>query len=758
MLSCRACRAIESLPWTAVRLSQRHYSPSVTRSAVLISRSSARVRRQIDSRQLVPSQRRWHAGHAHEGHQEETAEALLAAVKGKGDAGSRITLIGLASNVSLVLAKGVGGYLTNSAALIADAAHSLSDLLADFVVLASWRISRRPPSRLYPFGMGKFESIGSLSISILLIGGALAIGSHSWHLLVCALEASDQAALADWGRFLLPSVLEFGHSHAHHQSDSLLNPHAMWFAAASLGIKEWVYRATAKVAIQERSNVLMANAIHHRVDAYTSGVALVAIGGSALGYPLLDPLGGLLVSALILRQGAGVGLAALKELVDRSDDPSFTTKLETWLLAQRNPTVVRAAADSPQVPPSAVEADRHAPVQCADDQHRFDSPATSVQQHDHDHAHHQERAAIHRQADLPILCVCETRLYKAGGFKLVDLLLLVPEGLSVVEAYQLEVELTRRLKNDFKGVQEVVPSEPVRKIHTDSDIAAWKRSPAYKRIYLMMLRLNASVYRQPLPKTTSLSPTVQRIAAILDMIATWADEMPLDTGPQRFGNTAFRKWSARLHERGKELHVDAMPAEYHTALPELLHHFEGSFGSASRLDFGTGHELSFLAYLTILHLLRLLEPADERDTVFVLFVKYLAICQTLQKKYNLEPAGSKGAWGLDDHFHLAYLFGSSQLIDHPEHTPSEILQPIVVRKACDSFIFFRCIAHVTDLKRAAFREHSPLLYSIATTVASWSKVNSGMIKMWSAEVLEKAPVVQHFYFGQLLPWLSSPSK
>jgi divalent metal cation (Fe/Co/Zn/Cd) transporter len=67
----------------------------------------------------------------------------------------------------------------NSAALIADAGHSLSDLVSDVVVLCTWRISRRPPTYRYPYGYGKFESVGSLVVSILLIGGALGIGAST---------------------------------------------------------------------------------------------------------------------------------------------------------------------------------------------------------------------------------------------------------------------------------------------------------------------------------------------------------------------------------------------------------------------------------------------------------------------------------------------------------------------------------------------------------------------------------------------------
>jgi len=94
--------------------------------------------------------------HSHSGHShgpEETA-ALMSALKGSSDPGSRITLIGMGANVGLTLTKGAAGWALGSAALLADAAHSGSDLLADFVTLATYKMSRREASASHPYGYG----------------------------------------------------------------------------------------------------------------------------------------------------------------------------------------------------------------------------------------------------------------------------------------------------------------------------------------------------------------------------------------------------------------------------------------------------------------------------------------------------------------------------------------------------------------------------------------------------------------------------
>jgi divalent metal cation (Fe/Co/Zn/Cd) transporter len=183
------------------------------------------------------------------------------------------------------------------------------DLLGDFVVLFSWRLSRRPPSRRYPFGLAKFETVGTGLVSFLLIAGALGIGSHSLSLLLAVLSEAALSMPASPLQTVLLSIsaaahnvpglgLIAAHSHAHvhahgHGHGHVLDLNAAWFAAASIVSKEWLFRITRKVADEENSPVLLANAYHHRSDAYSSVVALVAILGSGWFPALpLDPIGG----------------------------------------------------------------------------------------------------------------------------------------------------------------------------------------------------------------------------------------------------------------------------------------------------------------------------------------------------------------------------------------------------------------------------------------------------------------------------------
>ncbi|KAG1777465.1 cation efflux family-domain-containing protein [Suillus placidus] len=167
--------------------------------------------------------------------------------------GSRITLqvsIGLFFNVALTGAKGFAGWYMHSASLLADAGHSMSDsdLLGDFVILFCWKLSRKPPSACYPYGFAKFETLGTTTVSLLLIGGALGISFHLYHLLVEALARVTTVSTIPPGPLhdLLQQVTSIVHnvpaiSHSHGHTGILDPSNAAWFAAVSVVAKEWLY-------------------------------------------------------------------------------------------------------------------------------------------------------------------------------------------------------------------------------------------------------------------------------------------------------------------------------------------------------------------------------------------------------------------------------------------------------------------------------------------------------------------------------------
>ncbi|KAL1964760.1 hypothetical protein VTN77DRAFT_6627 [Rasamsonia byssochlamydoides] len=338
---------------------------------------------------------------------------------------------------------------------------------------------------------------------------------------------------------------------------------------------------------------------------------------------------------------------------------------------------------------------------------------------------------------------------------------------------------------------------PVKKIHEGQDVQAFLTSKAYSDIMTFLLQLNRAMFPRKVSQkvqswplnsdAVEFSEPVRRLQLLLSKLEAIIEEAPPDKGPRRFGNISFRKWYQIVESRVSELLDECLSPDVlgvtnaasepdsPTAKTELTAYFLGSFGSAQRLDYGTGHELSFLAFLTCLWKLNGFPKADpgveERGIVLGVVQPYLELIRKLIKTYTLEPAGSHGVWGLDDHSFIPYIFGSAQLspaIAETDQTPVEgslpdapspgdVARAEAVERERKTNMYFSAIGFIYDVKKGPFWEHSPMLYDISGVQAGWGKINKGMIKMYNAEVLSKFPVVQHFPFGSLLSWDRDPN-
>jgi cation diffusion facilitator family transporter len=209
--------------------------------------------------------------------------------------------------------------------LTADAVHALTDLVSDITTLATISYSLRPASTRFPMGYGKIESLGALGVSALLLSGGIMIGLQ-------ALMALSQQFFPEIAHVLSHvGIFEHVHHHGHSHGSADLGPNinAAWLAGGSIVVKEWLYRATIKVARQKRSSVLASNAYHHRVDSLTAFVALLTITASNFltNAQWLDPVGGLIISGMIIQAGWVNTKTALFELSDVSFDEEIKKKV-----------------------------------------------------------------------------------------------------------------------------------------------------------------------------------------------------------------------------------------------------------------------------------------------------------------------------------------------------------------------------------------------------------------------------------------------
>ncbi|MCC5957448.1 MAG: cation transporter, partial [Natronohydrobacter sp.] len=214
----------------------------------------------------------------------------------------RAAWAGVLLNTPLAAAKIVAGLLAQSQALVADGVHSLSDLASDAAVIWALGHSHRPPDSDHPFGHGRFETLATLAIAVML---ALAAGG----------------ILIDAGlRFLDPPQMAPGAL-------------ALWVAALSIALKEGLYHYTKAVAKRTGSEMMAANAWHHRLDAATSVVALAGIGAAMLGAPWADALGAAIIALMLGRVAWVYGRPAIRELVDTAPSEETATRITDALMA-----------------------------------------------------------------------------------------------------------------------------------------------------------------------------------------------------------------------------------------------------------------------------------------------------------------------------------------------------------------------------------------------------------------------------------------
>ncbi len=211
-------------------------------------------------------------------------------------ASQKITLIGAVVDFLLAIFKVIAGMLGNSGALIADGIHSLSDLLSDGVVLYAAKHANEEADEDHPYGHKRFETVATLGLAIIL--AIVGIG-----IIYDAIERLDNPNV------LSHSMLLFG------------------VTVLSILSKELLFWVTIKVAKTYKSNMLKANAWHHRSDALSSVVVLVGIFGSLNGYPYLDGVAAIIVGLMVMAIAWELGLNATKELVDTSIDIEEVEKL-----------------------------------------------------------------------------------------------------------------------------------------------------------------------------------------------------------------------------------------------------------------------------------------------------------------------------------------------------------------------------------------------------------------------------------------------
>ncbi|QWD30573.1 cation transporter [Polynucleobacter paneuropaeus] len=221
----------------------------------------------------------------------------------KQSAAKKSTLVSVAVNLTLTVSQVFAGLLSGSQGLIADGIHSLTDLIADFVVLFANHHSAKDADEDHHYGHQRYETAASLFLGISLLVVALGMLWSAGHKIVNPIAASQISILA------------------------------LYVALGSLVAKELLFRYMLAVAERVRSSMLVANAWHARSDAASSLVVSVGIVGALLGFPILDSVGALIVGLMIIRTGWSFSWDALNDLMDRAVSEEEHQHIEKIILS-----------------------------------------------------------------------------------------------------------------------------------------------------------------------------------------------------------------------------------------------------------------------------------------------------------------------------------------------------------------------------------------------------------------------------------------
>lgn len=221
----------------------------------------------------------------------------------------KVTIIGAIGNLSLLIFKFIAGFLSNSAAMIADAAHSLSDFLTDIVVMIFVRISSKDEDENHHYGHGKFETLATVIIGIVLVAVGFGIMKNG-----------------------ITSIIEVT------KGNTIKSPGIIALVAAlvSIIVKEILYRYTVIMGKKLDSPSVIANAWHHRSDAFSSIGTTLGIGGAIIlgnKWTILDPIAAVVVSFFILKMAYQLTKAGLDELLEKSLPKEIEKKIIDILLS-----------------------------------------------------------------------------------------------------------------------------------------------------------------------------------------------------------------------------------------------------------------------------------------------------------------------------------------------------------------------------------------------------------------------------------------
>lgn len=219
---------------------------------------------------------------------------------------TRVSVITIIENVVLALFKLIAGFAAHSSAMISDAIHSASDVFSTIVVIIGIRLAAKESDKEHPYGHERLECVAAILLSVVLFITGLAIG----------VDALENIVRGDYDKLQIPGIL------------------ALIAAIVSIVAKEGMFCYTKFYAKKLDSGAMMADAWHHRSDAFSSIGALIGIGGARLGFPIMDSVASLVIFGFIVKAAYDIFKDAIDKMVDHACDEETERRIQECVLGE----------------------------------------------------------------------------------------------------------------------------------------------------------------------------------------------------------------------------------------------------------------------------------------------------------------------------------------------------------------------------------------------------------------------------------------
>ncbi len=223
-------------------------------------------------------------------------------------AANKVSFITIIGNVILSVIKLIAGIVAHSNAMISDAVHSVSDVFSTIIVIIGIRLAAKESDKEHPYGHERLECVAAIILAMVLFITGFGIGA----------EALKNIFSGNYADLRVPGIL------------------ALIVAVISIAGKEGMFRYTRYYARQIDSGALMADAWHHRSDAFSSIGALIGIGGARLGYPIMDSVASLVIFAFIAKAAFEIFKDAIDKMVDHSCDEETEKQIYNCVMENEN--------------------------------------------------------------------------------------------------------------------------------------------------------------------------------------------------------------------------------------------------------------------------------------------------------------------------------------------------------------------------------------------------------------------------------------